>query len=209
MREDLFSSGGAESGEFSFNDENEKYAKQVIAKYPVGRQASALIPLLDLAQRQNSDWLPSSAIEYVAKFIGVPVTRAYEVASFYSMFALKPRGKFLIQICKTTPCWLRGSDRLRESCLANLDIEVGQTSDDDLFTLIEVECLGACVNAPVVQINDDYYENLTADDFLSVLEDLKISNETKVGNVSTEARLQENSVKGPSSRICRGDNVVK
>lgn len=115
-----------------------------------------MIPLLDLAQRQHG-WLPLSAMHKVAEILNLPRMRVYEVATFYTMFMRKPTGKYHVQICTTTPCWLRGSDEILETIKKNLKLEVGETSEDRMFTLSEVECLGACVNAPMVQINDDYY----------------------------------------------------
>ena len=159
--------------EFSFSVENKLVAKKIIAKYPKGKASSALVPLLDLAQRQNDNWLPKEAVRYVAQLLDISETRAFEVASFYTMFRQKPCGKFLIQMCKTTPCWLRGSDSLRDVLKGYLEIELEETSKDNIFTLVEVECLGACVNAPVVQINDQYYEDLTSDKLLSVIESLR------------------------------------
>ena len=159
--------------EFSFSVENKLVAKKIIAKYPEGRASSALGPLLDLAQRQNDNWLPEGAVRYVAQLLDISETRAFEVASFYTMFRQKPCGKFLIQMCKTTPCWLRGSDTLRDVLKDHLEIEVEETSKDNMFTFVEVECLGACVNGPVMQINDQYYEDLTSEKLLSVIESLR------------------------------------
>jgi NADH-quinone oxidoreductase E subunit len=146
---------------FTFTPENLKKAQSIIAKYPVGRQASAMLPLLDMAQRQCGGWLPRSAIEAVASLLQVPPMRAYEVASFYTMFNLKPVGKYHIQVCRTTPCWLRGAAEIKEACEHHLGISCGGVTPDGLFSLTEVECLGACVHAPMAQINDDYHENLT------------------------------------------------
>lgn len=173
MTKDLFLEPGQGNGVFSFSDENKLAAKKIIAKYPEGRAASALVPLLDLAQRQNDNWLSRGAVQYVAQLLGVPEIRAFEVVSFYTMFRLKPCGKFLIQMCKTTPCWLRGSDSLRDLLTSHLEIEVEETSKDNVFTLVEVECLGACINAPVIQINDEYHEDLTCDKLLTIIENLK------------------------------------
>lgn len=145
---------------FSFNKENLQRANDIVANYPEGRQKSATLPLLDLAQRQNGGWLSVPAIEYVADFLGQPYIRTYEVASFYTMFNLKPVGKYHIQICGTTPCWLCGSDKVAEQFAKLTGVKKGGTSEDGLFTITEVECLGACTNAPMVQINDDYHENL-------------------------------------------------
>jgi NADH-quinone oxidoreductase E subunit len=145
---------------FAFTPENLAKAKAHIAKYPAGRQASAVLPLLDLAQRQNDNWLPRVAMDTVADMLGMARIRVYEVATFYTMFNLKPVGKHFFQICTTTPCWLRGSDEVVAACKKKLGIGIGETTADDQFTLKEVECLGACVNAPVIQVNDDFYEDL-------------------------------------------------
>jgi NADH dehydrogenase (ubiquinone) flavoprotein 2 len=157
---------------FAFTPENRAKAEGEIAKYPTGRQASAVLSLLDLAQRQAGGWLPRAAIEHVAGVLGMPFMRTYEVATFYSMFNLKPVGTYLVQLCRTTPCWLRGSDGLRDACKAKLGIAIGETTADGKFTLVEVECLGACVNAPMVQINDDYYEDLSPAKIEEIIERL-------------------------------------
>jgi NADH-quinone oxidoreductase E subunit len=145
---------------FAFTPENLAKAKAYIAKYPPGRQASAVLPLLDLAQRQHGNWIPRAAMDYVADMLGMAHIRVYEVATFYSMFNLRPVGKHFFQICTTTPCWLRGSGEVVEACEKRLGITVGETTRDGQFTLTEVECLGACVNAPIIQVNDDFYEDL-------------------------------------------------
>jgi len=159
--------------QFVFNKENLKKAKEIIAKYPEGRQKSGMLPLLDMAQRQNGGWLSVPAIEYVANYISEPYMRAYEVASFYTMYNLKPVGKYHIQVCGTTPCWLRGAGDIMESCEKLTKTKCGETSKDGLFTISEVECLGACVNAPIVQINDDYYEDLDSKKLGSLIKELK------------------------------------
>jgi len=165
---------------FSFNKENIKKAKEILAKYPDGRQKSAVLPLLDLAQRQNGEWLSVEAIEYVADYISEPYMRVYEVASFYSMFHLKPVGKYHIQVCGTTPCWLKGAEAVLKTCEERIGIKCGNTSVNDQFTISEVECLGACVNAPLVQINDDYYEDLTPDKISEIIDKLSAAkNEQK------------------------------
>jgi NADH-quinone oxidoreductase subunit E len=145
---------------FAFTPENLAKARAHIAKYPPGRQASAVLPLLDLAQRQHGGWLPRAAMDHVAELLGMAPIRVYEAASFYTMFNLRPVGRYLLQACTTTPCWLRGSDEVLAACRRKLGIDVGGTTADGLFTLVEVECLGACVNAPILQINDDFYEDL-------------------------------------------------
>jgi NADH-quinone oxidoreductase E subunit len=140
--------------------ENLERARAHIAKYPPGRQASAVLALLDLAQRQNGGWLPRAAMDYVADMLGMAPIHVYEAATFYTMFHLRPVGRYLLQACTTTPCWLRGSDEVVAACARKLGIGPGETTADGLFTLVEVECLGACVNAPILQVNDDYYEDL-------------------------------------------------
>jgi NADH-quinone oxidoreductase subunit E len=164
-------------GGFSFTPDNEAKAKVIVGRYPAGRQQSAIIPLLDLAQRQigaetqTQGWLPIPVIEYVARYLDMPYIRAYEVATFYTMFNLAPVGRFHVQVCGTTPCMLRGSDDLFAACKAK-GLKKGHTTEDGLFTLNEVECLGACANAPMVQINDDNYEDLTFDSMTAILEAL-------------------------------------
>jgi NADH-quinone oxidoreductase subunit E len=170
------------SDTFVFTPENKELADKIIAKYPEGRQQSAVLPLLDLAQRQNHHWLPPEAIEYVADYLGMPRIKAYEVATFYSMFNLKPVGKHMIEICTTTPCWLRGSADLVSACKQRLGISPGETTDDKQFTVVEVECLGACVNAPMIQIADDYYEDLTAESMTRIIDDLAAGRKPQPGS---------------------------
>tara|TARA_B100001250_G_scaffold412169_1_gene442681 strand:+ start:940 stop:1539 length:600 start_codon:yes stop_codon:yes gene_type:complete len=158
---------------FNWSDNNFKRASEIIKKYPNSRQQSAVIPLLDLAQRQNSGWLSKTAIEKVAETLSMSYIRVLEVATFYSMFNLHPIGENFVQICRTTPCWLRGSDKLLKKAKEVLSTNLGETSDDNKFTIVEVECLGACCNAPMVQINDYYYEDLNEDSFEKILIDLK------------------------------------
>jgi NADH-quinone oxidoreductase E subunit len=167
---------------FEFNKENQEKVKEILAKYPQDRKKSAVMPLLDLAQRQNNNWISGDVIACIANIIDIPEIRVYEVATFYTMYNLKPVGKYLLQFCKTTPCMLRGIDKIIKDCKEKLGIEMDETTIDGLFTLKEVECLGACVNAPVVQINDDFAEDLTSDNFLRILEDLKAGKEFKVGS---------------------------
>jgi NADH-quinone oxidoreductase E subunit len=167
---------------FEFSQENQEKIKDILKRYPEGRQASAILPLFDLAQRQSGGWLPASAIEKVTEMLGVSLIRGYEVATFYTLFNLKPVGKYHLQICGTTPCMLRGSEDLQKVCKDHLGISSGETTEDGLFTVDEVECIGACVNAPAVQINDDYFEDLTSESFRQVLEDLKAGREVKPGS---------------------------
>ena len=158
---------------FAFTPENLARAQAIIAKYPPTRAQSALIPLLQLAQVQHDNWLPRAAMDYVSRLLDIPPIRAYEVATFYTMFNKVPVGKNFIQICTTTPCWLRGSDAIKKSCHDKLGIHPGATTADGQFSVVEVECLGACVNAPMVQINDDYYEDLDETLMGKILDDLK------------------------------------
>jgi len=209
MKSDLFASDKQQIKSFSFSNENQLRAGKIIARYPQGRAGSALLPLLDLAQRQNDDWLPKAAIRYVANFLNVPETRAFEVATFYSMFRLTPRGKFLVQVCRTTPCWLRGSDTILDACIKRLEIRVGETTKDDLFTLVEVECLGACVNAPVVQINDSYYEDLTHEKLVSIIEDLKGGKEPMAGSQAPNQEFQDYAEKIKDAGPFRGEDVTR
>lgn len=167
---------------FEFNTENKKTVAEILAKYPAAKKKSAVMPLLDLAQRQNENYISRDVIEAVANIIEIPEIRVYEVASFYSMYNLKPVGKYLIQFCKTTPCMLRGIDELMKVTKEKLGISMEETTKDGMFTLKEVECLGACVNAPVIQINDDYFEDLTKETFFKILEDLKEGKAVKVGS---------------------------
>ena len=167
---------------FEFTKENLSKAQKIVAKYPKGKQQSAVMPLLDLAQRQNDNWIPIAAMEVIGNMLDMPFIRVYEVASFYTMYNKQPVGKHLIQVCRTTPCWLRGSDEVTNACKKKLGIDVGETSKDGMFTLVEVECLGACVNAPLVQINDDYYEDLDAKSMAQLIEDLKAGKQIKLGS---------------------------
>ena len=176
----------AKWGDFAFTPANEKLAKWQIAKYPAGRQKSAVMALLDLAQRQvgadtqTQGWLPVPVIEYVAAYLDMPYMRAYEVATFYTMYNLAPVGRYHVQVCGTTPCMLRGSDDVMAAC-KNKGLNKGKTTPDGLFTLTEVECLGACANAPTVQINDDNFEDLTYDSMSAVLETLAAGGQPKIG----------------------------
>ena len=167
---------------FEFTPEVMEMAKAHISKYPEGRQASAVMALLDLAQRQHDGWLPRAAMDYVADFLGIPRIEAYEVATFYTMYNLEPVGKNHVQVCTNLPCWLRGSDQIIEAATRNLGIEVGETTDDGMFTISAMECLGACVNAPMMQINDDYYEDLDEISTESILTELKLGQTPKTGS---------------------------
>jgi NADH-quinone oxidoreductase E subunit len=167
---------------FAFTPAALEKAKAHIAKYPPGRQASAVLPLLDLAQRQHGNWLPRAAMDVVADMLGMARIRVYEVATFYAMFNLKPVGKHFVQICTTTPCWLRGSDEVVQACERKLGIGIGETTPDRQFTLTEVECLGACVNAPIIQVNDDFYEDLDGPATETLIEALRRGEKPKPGS---------------------------
>lgn len=166
---------------FAFTKENAKAINNILLKYPEGRKASALLPLLDLAQRQHDNWLPKAAMSEVAKILSLPMIKVLEVATFYTMYNLYPVGKNLLQICTTTPCWLRGSEDIVSICKDKLGINFGATTKDNRFTLLEVECLGACSNAPMIQINDDFYEDLTKESMKKIIEDLKNGKQPKIG----------------------------
>ena len=169
---------------FAFNAENLAKAKAEMAKYPPGRQASAVLALLDLAQRQHDNWLPRAAMDAVAEMLDMARIRVYEVATFYSMFNLKPVGRHFFQICTTTPCWLRGSDEVVKACERKLGVKVGETTPDGQFALTEVECLGACVNAPIIQVNDDFYEDLDGPATERLIDALKRGERPKPGSVT-------------------------
>jgi NADH-quinone oxidoreductase subunit E len=165
--------------DFAFTQDNLAWAKREITKYPEGRQASAVIPLLWRAQEQ-AGWLPEPAIRYVADMLGMPYIRALEVATFYTMFNLEPVGKYLVQLCGTTPCVLRGSEDIKKVCQRRIG-DQEHISADGMFTWREVECLGACVNAPMAQINYDYYEDLTPENFEKLLDNLAAGKNPKPG----------------------------
>ena len=183
-------------GGFAFSAENAEKARIVIGRYPPGRQQSAIIPLLDLAQRQvgaetgTQGWLPMPVIEYVARYLDMPNIRALEVATFYTMFNLRPVGRYHVQVCGTTPCMLRGSDDVFAACYAK-GMKKGQTTPDGLFTLNEVECLGACANAPMAQINDDNYEDLTFETTTAVIEALARGETPKPGPQGVNRRTSD------------------
>ena len=166
---------------FAFTAASKAEVDKIIAKYPEGRQASAVIPLLYVAQRQEG-WVPRAAMDVIAEMLDMAPIRVYEVATFYTMFHLAPVGKYHLQVCRTTPCWLRGSDDMTETCRRKLGIGLKETSKDGLFSLVEVECLGACVNAPVVQINDDFYEDLTPEKLEWLLDELAAGRKPAFGS---------------------------
>ncbi len=194
---------GAASDSFAFTAENKAKADAHIAKFPEARRASAVLPLLDLAQRQSGGWLPRAAIERVAEILDMAPIRVQEVASFYSMFNLAPVGRHLVQVCTTTPCWLRGSEEIVAACRKRLGIEVGGSTDDGEFTLVEVECLGACVNAPMMQINDDYFEDLDAVSTAAILDALAKGESPAVGS---QTGRQTSAPAGGPTTLAGGDS---
>jgi NADH-quinone oxidoreductase subunit E len=173
-------------GAFAWTEENRQKAAEIVGRYPPGRQQSASIPFLDLAQRQvgaetnTQGWLPVPVIEFVARELGMPYMRVFEVATFYTMFNLAPVGRFHVQVCGTTPCMLRGSDDVLAAC-RNYGLAKGRTTPDGLFTLTEVECMGNCSSAPMVQINDDNYEDLDYDRTTAILDALANGQTPKTG----------------------------
>ena len=176
-----FAEDSLQPKEFSFNNLNLKKAKEIIKIYPANYKESSIMPLLSMAQSQNKGWVPKKAIEYISEFIGVSEIKVLELATFYSMYNLSPVGKFHIEVCTTTPCMLRGSDSMLNLCKKKLGIDIGEISKDKKFSLGKVECLGACVNAPVVKINEDYYEDLNSQTFNKLINNLKENKNVKIG----------------------------
>ena len=182
---------------FSFNEKNLKIVDTILGKYPKEKKASALLPLLDLAQRQHANWIPTAAMKVLSEILSLPLIKVLEVATFYTMFNLKPVGKNLLQVCTTTPCWLRGSDDIVSVCKNKLGIDFGETTKDNIFTLLEVECLGACSNAPMVQINDYFYEDLNKNSMIKIIEDIQKGLKPKPGpqSIRTGSEPLNNKVK--------------
>ena len=155
---------------FEFNKENLQLANKIIQNYPDGKQQSAVMALLYLVQKQNNNWIPLVAMKYIAKFLQMPYIKVYEVATFYSMYNLTPVGKHFIQVCTTTPCMIRGAYKLVEACKEKISNEQNKLSENGECSWVEVECLGACVNAPMMQINQDYYEDLDKEKTLKIID---------------------------------------
>ncbi|MGA9265109.1 MAG: NADH-quinone oxidoreductase subunit NuoE [Rhodomicrobium sp.] len=166
--------------DFEFTHENLAWAMEQIKKYPEGRQQAAVVPILWRAQEQHDRWLPEPAIRYVADLLEMPYIRVYEIATFYTMFNLSPVGRYHVQLCGTTPCMLRGANEIKAVCEREIGRQ-GQVTPEGVFSWVEVECLGACVNAPMVQINDDYYEDLTPENFKALLDGLRKGRDMKPG----------------------------
>ena len=167
---------------FEFSEKNLEISKKIIDKYPKGKQSSAVMALLYLAQRQNQNWVPLAAMKYIGKILSMPYIKVYEVATFYSMYNLKPVGKYFYQICTTTPCMLRGSNKLVEACKEKISENQNEISNDGNCSWVEVECLGACVNAPMAQINDDYFEDLNKQKLIEIIEQTKKNIKPRAGS---------------------------
>ena len=168
--------------EFKFSKENLKKAEDILKKYPEKNKKSAVMPFLYLAQRQNNNWIPLAAMKYIAKFLEMPYIKVYEVATFYTMYNLAPVGKYFVQVCTTTPCMIRGAYNLVEACKEKISENENELSKNKECSWMEVECLGACVNAPMLQINDDYYEDLDKEKTLKILESLLKGETPKPGS---------------------------
>lgn len=179
---------------FSFTKENEAEAKKIVQRYPKGRQASAVLPLLAMAQKQADGWLPTDVMNYIADYLEMPYIRVYEVASFYDMYNTEPVGRVQVRVCTTTPCWLCGSDDVVKACKDELGIGIGQSTEDGKFFLREFECLGACANAPILWVDDDFYEDLDYDTTKAILKDLKAGKQPKPG--SARARQASMPIEG-------------
>jgi len=167
---------------FEFNTTNQKRIEEILKKYPPERKKSAVMPLLDLAQRQHNNWIPNAAIKKIGEILGVPYIKVYEVATFYTMYNLAPVGKYFVQVCTTSPCMIRGSGKIVNLCKKYISEKEGKLSEDKNSTWIEVECLGACVSAPMMQINDDFYEDLTEETATKIFEGIKNDKLPKPGS---------------------------
>ena len=167
---------------FEFNPSSLEEANKIVSKYPKGKQQSAVMALLYIAQKQNDNWIPLSAMKYIAKFLDMPYIKVYEVATFYSMYNLSPVGKYFIQVCTTTPCMIRGANKLVEACKEKISEKENMLSNNNTCSWMEVECLGACVNAPMLQINDEYYEDLDKEKTLEIFDKILNGETPKPGS---------------------------
>ena len=167
---------------FVFSNDNLLEAEKEINKYPKGKKASAILALLNLVQKQNHNWIPLTAIKYVAKFLDVPYMQVYEVCTFYSMFNLSPVGKYFVQVCTTTPCMIRGSKKIVDVCKKYISKSQNELSENKICSWTEVECLGACVNAPMIQINEDYFEDLNIEKLEKIIDQIKQNEIPKPGS---------------------------
>ena len=169
---------------FKFNDKSMEAAKKIVSNYPDGKQQSAVMALLYIAQRQNENWIPLVAMKYIGKFLKIPYIKAYEVATFYSMFNLSPVGKYFVQVCTTTPCMIRGAYKIVEVCKEKISKNQNELSEDGKISWVEGECLGACVNAPMMQVNEDYYEDLNDKKLEEIIETIYQNKIPKPGSYS-------------------------
>ena len=167
---------------FEFSSSSLEEANKIVSKYPKGKQQSAVMALLYIAQKQNDNWIPLVAMKYIAKFLDMPYIKVYEVATFYTMYNLAPVGKYFVQVCTTTPCMIRGANQLVEACKEKISENENQLSTDKNCSWMEVECLGACVNAPMMQINDDYYEDLDKEKTLEIFDKILKGEAPKPGS---------------------------
>tara|TARA_B100000965_G_C19379650_1_gene664036 strand:- start:17 stop:616 length:600 start_codon:yes stop_codon:yes gene_type:complete len=167
---------------FQFSDKNLKLAKDILKKYPEKRKKSAVMPLLYLAQKQNENWIPLAAMKYIAKYLSIPYISVYEVATFYTMYNLSPVGKYFIQVCTTSPCLIRGADKLIKVCKEKISDNEREISKNKKCSWMEVECLGACVNAPMMQVNENYYEDLDEKNTKEIIESLLNDEPLKPGS---------------------------
>ena len=174
-----FQSSGSK---FEWSKDNQREVKKIVSKYPKERIQSAVMPLLYLAQEQNDNWISIECIETIAETLSMPKIRVTEVASFYSMYNSRPVGKNLVQICRTSPCWLRGSDKITKTICEETKCHINETSEDNLFTVVEVECLGACSNGPMIQINNDFFEDLDENSTKEIIQNIKNGTPNKVGS---------------------------
>jgi NADH dehydrogenase (ubiquinone) flavoprotein 2 len=190
---------------FDFTEANYKLVDKVLSKYPSNYKQAGIIPLLDLAQRQHGGWLPLAAMDKVAYVVGVEPIRVYEVATFYTMFNREKRGKYFIQLCGTTPCMVCGSNDIKNTITKELGIKDGETTKDGLFTLLEVECLGACANAPMIQLNDDYYECLTPASMVALIAACKAGKPPAMGKWGSLPMNGQVSCEGPQGKTSLKD----
>ena len=167
---------------FEFSSSSMEEANKIVSRYPEGKQQSAVMALLYIAQKQNDNWIPLAAMKYIAKFLDMPYIKVYEVATFYTMYNLSPVGKYFVQVCTTTPCMIRGANKLVEACKEKISENENVLSNDNSCSWMEVECLGACVNAPMLQINDDYYEDLDKEKTIEIFEKILKGETPKPGS---------------------------
>ena len=177
---------------FEFNTTNQKRIEEILKKYPPERKKSAVMPLLDLAQRQHNNWIPNAAIKKIGEILGVPYIKVYEVATFYTMYNLAPVGKYFVQVCTTSPCMISGSGKIVNLCKKYISEKEGKLSEDKKSSWIEVECLGACVSAPMMQINDDFYEDLTVETATKIFEGIKNDKLPKPGSQNGRIGFEPN-----------------